>query len=133
MLFKKTGGVLMFTGKILIQISIVILGVNIHALEASSSLQERDSVGRMSDITVTAPRYDNQDEAWAGMVEGIVVEAQHESDGVMESVRENESNGAIRTENPMQLFLPLTLALATISILYMSLHVYSMVKEVRHE
>jgi hypothetical protein len=132
----------MFVRKICILIAVAFLGGVVYASEASNNLQAFDSIGMMPEVVVTAPRYENQDEAWAGLVQGIVVEAQRFLPGEEEtdagviggSMSASEINPAsMRSENSFRLLVSLTLALATISILYITTHVYLAAKEVELE
>lgn len=137
----------MFIQKIQILIAIIIVGATMHSSGASMYRQELDSVGRMPEIIVTAPRYEYQDEAWLGMVEEVVVEARRPSNSRKETVTKDESNGmvsgsllskdikstSIHVRDPMYLLLSLTLTLVTLSIVYMSLRAYLVAKEAKHD
>jgi hypothetical protein len=101
----------------------------------------------MPEIIVTAPRYEFQDEAWLGMVEEIVVEARRLSSSRNEKIAEDEPNGMVSRNVPSKdiestsihfresvyLLVSLTLTLATLSIVYMSLRAYLAAKEVKHD
>lgn len=137
----------MFIQKMQISIALIILAATMHSSGASMYLQELDSVGRMPEITVTAPRYEYQDEAWADMVEGVVVEARRPSRSRNGTVTKDESNGmasgnksskdikstSMHFRNPMYLLISLTFTLVTLSIVYMSLRAYHAAKEVKHD
>ncbi len=132
----------MFVRKTCILIAVAFLGGVVYASEATNKLQELDSIGMMPEVVVTAPRYENQDEAWLGMIEGVTVEARNPSVGTEETIAgansgniapNNNGFDSIRGESIVSLLLPLTLTLATISILYMSIHAYLSAEEVKHE
>ena len=117
----------MFVHKTCIFIVTVFIGSSVYASEASNTIHELDSIGMMQEVSVTALRYENQDEAWLGMIEGVVVEAQRPQTGTGKTVvvansRGNSLNGneidSMRDTSIVSIFLPLTLALATMSILY---------------
>ncbi|UCG29723.1 MAG: hypothetical protein JSV53_09490 [candidate division WOR-3 bacterium] len=132
----------MFVRRTCILIVVVFFGGVVYASETTNKLQELDSIGMMPEVIVTAPRYEIQDEAWLGMIEGVVVEAQRPSIMTEENVAGANSGkiapnsdgfDSIRGESIIRLLLPLTLTLATISILYMSIHAYLNAEEVKHE
>lgn len=131
----------MFVRRTCILFVVVFLGGIVYASETTGKLQESDSIGMMPEVVVTAPRYENQDEAWAGFVEGVVVEAQRLPTGTdvtvvgMTSGDTSPNNGfdPIHNKNIAHLLLPLTLALATVSIVYMSVQAYLIAEEVEHE
>ena len=128
----------MFVQKIQVSIILIILTATAHISEAT--IQVLDSVGRMPEITVTAPRYEYQDEAWAGMVEGVIVEARRPiSTGDLVTAAGNESAitfvGNILSKDVdtscLCLSLVLTLTLVPLSIIYISLGAYLVTKEVK--
>ncbi len=136
----------MFVKKIQVLISLIILVAAIHVSEASES--ELDSVGRMPEITVTAPRYEHQDEAWAGMVKGVIVEARRVSDReafvsnagiepdfvfIGSNPTEDINDISMQLADSTYLFLSfmLNLALVPLSLVYMSLSVYLVTKEIK--
>jgi len=137
----------MFIQKIQILTAIIIAGATMHSSGAPAHLHELDSVGRMPEIIVTAPRYEYQDEAWLGMVEEVVVEAPRPlnsgngTDTIDESSR--MVSGKISSKDikftsmnfrtPICRLISLTLALVTLSIVYMSLRAYLAAKEVEHD
>ncbi|MGB7055060.1 MAG: hypothetical protein WBE28_07050 [bacterium] len=137
----------MFVQKIQISLVLIILAATLHGSEASMDLLELDSVGRIPEITVTAPRYEYQDEAWLGMVEGVVVEAQGPSNGRNETAAGDKSTAivggsmssknvestSIRYGDSVYLLVSLTLTLATLSILYLSLGTYRATTEAKHD
>jgi hypothetical protein len=79
----------MFTKKMQLLLVFIILGTTTYI--SGSSMQQLDSVGMMPEISVTAPRYEYQDEAWLGMVEGVVVEAQRVSSSRNRTISEGAS------------------------------------------
>lgn len=137
----------MFVQKIQILTAIVITGATMHSAGAPARLHELDSVGKMPEIIVTAPRYEYQDEAWLGMIEEVVVEAPRPlnsgngTDTIDESSRmvsgkissRDIKSTPINTRTPICLLMSLTLTLVTLSIVYMSLRAYLAAKEVEHD
>ncbi|MDH4212187.1 MAG: hypothetical protein OEV79_12150 [candidate division WOR-3 bacterium] len=132
----------MFVHKTCIMIAFAFLGGVVYASEASNNVQGLDSIGMMPEVVVTAPRYENQDEAWLGMIEGVTVEARNSSVGTDETVAgvnrgsissNNIGFESIRGGNIVRLLVSLTLTLVTISVLYMSIHAYLDAEEVKHE
>jgi len=137
----------MFVQKIQILTAIVITGATMHSSGAPAHLRELNSVGRMPEIIVTAPRYEYQDEAWLGMVEEVVVEAPRPlnsgngTDTIDESSRmvsgkissKDIKSTSINFRTPICLLISLTLTLVTLSIVYMSLRAYLAAKEVEHD
>ena len=137
----------MFVQKIQISIMLIILAATLKVSKASVDLPELDSIGRMPEITVTAPRYEYQDEAWLGMVEGVVVEAQRLSSSLSGAVSEDASQGMISTsfsskdmefesihyKYPMHLLMLLTVTFVILSIVYLSCCAYRAAKEVEYD
>ena len=132
----------MFVHKTCILIVTVFIGNSVYASEASNTLRELDSIGMMQEVVVAAPRYENQDEAWLGMIEGVVVEARRPSPGIDETVVVANNRGIPLGDNKIDsmcgksivsIFLPLTFALATISVLYLSAHAFLIAEEVNNE
>ena len=140
----------MFAHKIQMTILLIMLTVMLRVSNASTNVSELDTVGMMPEITVTAPRYEYQDEAWAGMVEGVIVEARRVSGSESAAAKARpESHIMFSGSNPtgeiddisMQLagsaylFLSfvLNLALVPLSLVYMSLSAYLAAKESRNE
>jgi hypothetical protein len=136
----------MFVKKIQVSISLIMLLAAIHVSEVCAS--ELDSIGRMPEITVTAPRYEYQDEAWAGMVDGVVVEAQRISGGKAVAVKaglepyimftgseplEEINDISMESAGSTYLFLSfvINLALVPLSLIYISLSAYLGTKEVK--
>jgi hypothetical protein len=133
--------------KMPISIILIILGATLFSSGASTNLQESDLIGRMPEITVTAFRYEPQDEAWLGMVEGLVVEAQRHSNGENEIIPMGEFSRIVggnmsskddrstsgRLRDAMYPLIPLTFTLVTLSIAYISLRVYLAAREVKHD
>ncbi|UCC11563.1 MAG: hypothetical protein JSW02_09455 [candidate division WOR-3 bacterium] len=109
-------------------IILVIMGVTLLSSETSVSFQEPDPVGRLPEITVTAPRYDIRDGIYSGMLEEVIVTAQRPSTSI-NSIQSTETH----FNNPTYLVVLLTFMLATLSILYMSLNAYVTAKERNHE
>ncbi len=126
----------MLVQKIQVSISLIVLAAAMCISEAS--VQQLDSVGRMPEITVTAPRYEYQDEAWAGMVEGVVVEARRPPSKVPVMTTAERESGKYPVSMSLYsdgsscafLSLVLTLALVPISLISMSVGVYLGGKEV---
>lgn len=108
-------------------IILVILGVTLLSSETSMSPHERDPIGRLPEITVTAPRYDIRDGVYSGMLEEVIVTARRPST----SIHSIQSTGTY-SNNSMYLVVLLTFMLATLSILYMSLYGYRTAKEKNH-
>jgi hypothetical protein len=140
----------MFAHKIQMTILLIMLTVMLRVSNASTNVSELDTVGMMPEITVTAPRYEYQDEAWSGMVEGVVVEARRvsgsESDaakvGPGPHIMFSGSNAtgeiddiSMQLAGSAYLFLSfvLNLALVPLSLVYMSLSAYLAAKESRNE
>jgi hypothetical protein len=132
----------MFVRRTCILIVVVFLGGIVYASEATGKLQESDSIGMMPEVVVTAPRYENQDEAWAGLVEGVVVEAQRfiiGSEATIVGVNGRNISTDINGGNSIHggtvtgLLGIFTLILAMISIMYLSLRVLFIAQEVEHE
>lgn len=132
----------MFVHKTFILIVAAFFGSGVYASEVSDSPHEMESIGMMQEIVVTAPRYENQDEAWLGMIEGVVVEAERLPTGTEVSIigmsdadtsPRNNGFAQINDGNICNLLLPLTLTLAIISILYVSVHAYLVAEEVKNE
>ena len=127
----------MFKLKILTAFVLMALATHI----SGAAVQELESVGLMPEITVTAPRYEYQDEAWAGMIEGVTVEAYRSSiNGTSVSTTEAEARINIRIisldsdgSSYVLLSLVLTLVLVPISLTYMSLGAYLAAKEVNSD
>jgi hypothetical protein len=119
------------------------LGAVLLSSGASANLQELDSVGRMPEIDVIAPRYEYQDEAWLGMVEGVVVEAQRPASNRSETASIEESNGNVSPagvkSTSMHFGYPvylLILAMATfvmLSIIYISLRAHLATEEIKYD
>ncbi len=132
----------MFVHKTCILIVVAFLGGVVYASEASHNSHEIESIGMMQEVVVTAPRYENQDEAWAGVVEGVVVEAQRPPMG-MEATRVGVNCGNIPTDvdggdsiyggTITGLLGIFTLILAMMSIMYVSLRAFLIAEEVKHE
>ena len=135
----------MFLQKMQIRILLIILAVIAHSSEASVCQEALDSVGLMPEVTVTAPRYEYQDEAWLGMVEGVVVEARQPPSGIKRFVARDGSqekvNGNMSSEDieasSMHLLYPeyllILFMLATLSISYVVIHMFLTTKEVKHD
>jgi len=135
----------MFTKKTQLLIVLIILGTTTYI--SGASVQQLDSFGMMPEITVTAPRYEYQDEAWLGMVEGVVVEAQRLSSSLSGAVSEDASQGMISTsfsskdmefesihyKYPMHLLMLLTVTFVILSIVYLSCCAYRAAKEVEYD
>jgi len=135
----------MFTKKTQLLIVVIILGTTTYI--SGASIQQLDSVGMMPEITVTASRYEYQDEAWLGMVEGVVVEAQRLSSSKSGAVSEDASQGMISTsfsskdmefesmhyKYPMHLLMLLTFTFVILSIVYLSCCAYRAAKEVKYD
>jgi hypothetical protein len=84
----------------------------------------------MPEITVTAPRYEYQDEAWLGMVEGVVVEAQRPF-GNRKEHPSTQMSTVIDYGYSVYFLFSFTLVLVVSSVLYMSLGSYFVGKEVK--
>ncbi|KPJ71948.1 hypothetical protein AMJ52_07980 [candidate division TA06 bacterium DG_78] len=137
----------MFMQKIQISIMLIILAATLKVSKASVDLPELDSIGRMPEITVMAPRYEYQDEAWLGMVEEVVVEARRFSNSKNGTISEGASPGMINAsfsskdmecnwmffKYPTQLLMLLTFTFVILSIVYLSFYVYLAAKEVHHD
>ena len=137
----------MLIQKMQISIVLIILGATLLNSGASTSLQESDSIGRMPEITVTAPRYEYQNEAWLGMVEGVVVEARRPSSSINGIVLKDGSNGMVSGNmsskgvksmsmhfgDPMYLVISSFFMLVALSIVYMYFRAYLAAKEVKHD
>ena len=132
----------MFVNKACILIVGTLLVGVVYASEVFNDSREIETTGMMPEIVVTAPRYENQDEAWLGMIEGVVVEAERlptvtdVTIGGMKGKNTSPNNnvfGPIDDRNIGHFLLPLTLALAMISILYVSVNAYLITEEVRNE
>lgn len=133
----------MFLRKTQMSFAIIILAATTHISDAS--MQQLDSIGSMPEITVTASRYEYQDDAWLGMVEGVVVEAQRPSSSINTANAGDKSRATVSgsmsskdMEYPSMgfrdsvgLLVSLTLTLATLSILYISLGAYFAAREVK--
>ena len=130
------------------QIVLVLIIMVAVVLLSGGTVQAVDSIGRMPEITVTAPRYEYQDDAWAGMVEGVIVEAQRRSgsDAVAakaglepyimftgsEPLEEiNDISMKLAGSTYMSFSLVLNLALVPLSLIYISLSVFLRTKEVK--
>jgi hypothetical protein len=114
---------------------------------ASTNLQELDSIGRMPEITVTAPRYEYQDEAWLGMVEGVVIKVHRPASDRSRSATNDESNEMVSGNmsstdvkstsrhlgDPAYLLILVTVTLVMLSIIYISLRAYHTTEEIKHE
>ena len=134
----------MFTTKTQLLIVLIILGTTYIS---GASIQQLDSVGMMPEITVTAPRYEYQDEAWLGMVEGVVVEVQRLSSSKSGAVSEDASQGIVNGDfvakdmefdsmycsYPMYLLMLLTFTFVILSIVYLSCCAYRAAKEVEYD
>lgn len=107
---------------------LVILGVTLLSSETSVLLQGQDAIGRLPEITVTAPRYDIRDGIYSGMLEEVIVTAQRP----LTNMSSIQSTGP-HFNNPTYLVVLLTFMLATLSILSMSLYGYVTAKERNHE
>ena len=132
----------MFAHKTCILIAAAFLGGVVYASEAFDSPYALDSIGMMQEVSVTAPRYENQDEAWLGMIEGVVVEAQRFPTGTDVSIigktgedtsPNNNGFNKINDGDIGNLLLPFTLTLAMISILHVSVNAYLIAGEVKNE
>jgi len=137
----------MLVHKIQMSIMLIILATTLKVSKSSVDLPELDSVGMMPEITVTAPRYEYQDEAWLGMVEEVVVEARRLSSSKNGTISEDAIQGVINPifsskdmeynwmffTFPTQLLMLLTFLLVTLSIAYLSFYVYLAAKEVHHD
>lgn len=137
----------MLVQKMQISIAIIILGVILVSSGASANLKELDSIGRMPETDVTAQRYEYQDEAWLGMIEGVVVEASRLASDRDGTARIDESNGMISGNlSPagvkpssfnfgyrVSLLILVTVALAMLSIIYISLHAYLATEETKYD
>ena len=129
-----------------ISIALVILGVISMSSGESTNLQVLDSIGRMPEINVTAPTYEYQDEAWLGLIEGVVVEAHRPASGRRGTSAIDESNrvvsrnlsqpGAESTSThfgkPVYLLILVAVTLVMLSIIYISLRAYLTTEEIRH-
>jgi hypothetical protein len=136
---------LMFSQKMQIRILLIILGVFVHGPAASAQQQELDSVGMMPEITVTATRYECEDEAWLGMVEGVVVEARRPSNSrsVPEAIdksrtmisrstaAEDIESSSMRLADPK--YLIILLAFAALSLAYVAIRTFLKSREVKHD
>jgi hypothetical protein len=136
----------MFIQKMQISVTLIIVAVTLHGSKTSMNLQELDSVGMVPGITVTAPRYEYQDEAWLGLIEEVVVEARRPSSSKNETVTGDETNvmvsgnisskdmesTSIHFRNSVYLLILLMFTLVTLSIVLMSLRAYLAVKEAKH-
>lgn len=132
----------MFVNKACILIVGTLLVGVVYASEVFNDSRAIETTGMMPEIVVTAPRYENQDEAWLGMIEGVVVEAERlptVTDVTISGMKgkdtspNNSGFGPIDDRNIVHFLLPLTLALAMISILYVSVNAYLITEEVRNE
>ena len=108
-------------------IILVILGVTLLSSETSVSLQEPDPIGRLPEITVTAPRYDIRHGVYLGMLEEVIVTARRPST----SMNSIQSTGTYLS-NSMYLVALLAFMLTTLSILYLSFYDYVTAKEKNH-
>lgn len=81
----------MLPQKMQMRILLMMLALFVHGSAASAQHGELDSIGRMPEITVTATRYEHEDDAWLGMVEGIVVEAQKSPKSRQGSIARDDS------------------------------------------
>jgi hypothetical protein len=137
----------MFIQKMQISVTLIIVAVTMHGSKASINPQELDSVGMMPEITVTASRYEYQDEAWLGLIEEVVVEARQSSSSRNETVTGDGTNvmvsgnisskdmesTSIYSRGSMYLLILLMFTLVTLSIVLMSLRVYLAAKEAKHD
>ena len=108
-------------------IILVILGVTLLSSETSVSLQEPDPIGRLPEITVTAPRHNILDGTYSGMLEEVIVTAQRPST----SITSIQSMGTY-FNNSQYLLVLLTLMLTTFSILFLSFYGHVTTKEKNH-
>lgn len=130
-----------------ISIALVIVGVILMSSGESTNLQELDSIGRLPEISVTAPRYEYQDEAWLGMVEGVMVEARRPSNSINGIAQKDGSDGivsgnlsqpdvestSLHLGKPLYLLLLVTVTFVILSIIYTSLRVYLVPGETKHD
>lgn len=108
---------------------------------STASGQQLDSIGRMPEITVTAPRYEFQDEAWAGLIEGVIVEARRSSSKepvITTAERESCScsvSMSLYSEGSSYVFLSLvlTLTIVPLSLISMSVRAHLGGKEVEND
>ena len=132
----------MFSHKVRVLIVIALLAGIVYASETFNSSHELDSIGMMQEVFVTAPRYENQDEAWLGMIEGIVVEAQRLPMGKDATISEMNGGNIPANINGGDtvfggtiagLLGTFTLILVMISTMYVSLRALLIAEEVEHE
>ncbi|KPK63108.1 hypothetical protein AMJ83_08560 [candidate division WOR_3 bacterium SM23_42] len=121
----------MLIQKIQISIAFIILGAFLVNSGASVNLRGLDSIGRLPEINVTAPRYEYQDEAWLGMIEGVVVEAQRPLNTRSKDAIE-EKSAFVYYGDSVYMLVTFTLLLVTLSVLYMSYGRYLAAKEVKN-
>jgi hypothetical protein len=134
----------MFVKKMQMTVVLIVLGAVMYS--SAESMQQSDSIGRLPAIFVTASKYEYQDEAWLGMVEGVVVEARRSLNDIDILETRDEFNGmaggslsshmgskSIYSEDSAYLLVLLTLTLATLSILYMSLSADRTTREAKND
>lgn len=117
----------MFIKITMLVLILAIPGSRLLRAETIMPLEDRDPVGRLPEITVTAPRYAMQSEIHPGMLEEVTVTAQRPSVGIAGSRSQT-------LEHPASAYwtVPLTFLLVILSILYMSFPAHALVKEANH-
>jgi hypothetical protein len=128
-------------------IALIILGAVLLNSGTSANLRELDSIGRLPEIDVTAQRYEYQDEAWLGMVEGVVVEAQRPAIDRSGTTALVEQNGigsgkvspagvkstSMHLGGSVYLSILIAVTFVMLSTIYISLRAYLATEEIDHD